>query len=101
MSAILVHGVQLTQFVKSLNDSNNKAVEMRADVAPSQIINTFLFTVRPLERETWYCLRLLLISLIRSQTKSISLHAVDLMSHHGLVPSAVLLVQLKCLEADL
>ena len=101
MSAILVHGVQLTQFVKSLNDSDNKAVEMQVDVTPSQIINAFLFTVWPLEREKWYCLCLLLISLIRSQMKSISLRAVDLTSHHGLVPSTILLVQLKCLEADL
>ena len=87
--------------MKSLNDSDNKAVEMRADIAPIQIINAFLFTVWPLEREMWYSLRLLLLSLIWSQTKLISLRAVDLTSHHGLIPSAGLLVQLKCLEADL
>ncbi len=51
ISAILVHGIQLTQFGESL--------------------------------------------------KLISLHAVDLTSHHGLVPSTLLLVKFKCLEPDL
>ncbi len=100
MSAVLVHGVQSTQFVKSLNDSNHKAVETRTDNAPIEIINAFLFPVGPLEREAWYWLRLLLISLVWFQAKSISFHAIDLMSHQSFVPSAVLLVQLKHLQAD-
>ncbi len=101
ISAILVDGIQLTQFGESLNHSNNKAVETRVDVAPSQSINVFLFTVWPPELEMWYSLRFLLLRLTRSQTKLISLCAVDLTSHHGLVPSALLLVKFKCLEPDL
>ncbi len=101
ISAILVDGIQLTQFGESLNHSDNKAVETWVDVAPSQSINVFLFTVRPPELETRYSLRFMLLCLTCSQTKSISLCAVDLTSHHGLVPSALLLVEFKCLEPDL